>query len=222
MFRLRPACGCLGCGAVFDVPAGSGHLTIEWGPQGSGRRVPLHPPETLTIGRANDNDLCLRGPGVSRHHACIVWRDDGWLIEDLHSANGTYVDGQRVERGTLTHGSAVIIGDFALRVTLGRERPTGADAAMDALARESAELMTTSPTSGEGIGESPVSGQTDPREQTVVGVRSGLLHVRNSRPPERDQPTVSRREESQRRRLAILVILLSIVGGGLLWLLFRR
>ena len=52
--------------------------------------------ERLTIGRAPSNDLVLRHPRISTHHAVIERTTGGWRIGDLGSRNGTSVDGKRV------------------------------------------------------------------------------------------------------------------------------
>lgn len=50
---------------------------------------------TLTLGRRDDNDLCLRNDTfASRYHARLHWRSDGWVLEDLNSKNGTFVEEQ--------------------------------------------------------------------------------------------------------------------------------
>ncbi|MFO0973345.1 MAG: FHA domain-containing protein [Phycisphaerae bacterium] len=107
---------CKGCHHIFPVRAGAADLTIEWGAPLVGLRVPLAPPGSLTIGRADENDLVLPGPGVSRHHCRIAWAGDGWNVEDLGSGNGTFVDGQKVKTLRVENGATILVGDFALRV----------------------------------------------------------------------------------------------------------
>ncbi len=51
---------------------------------------------TLTIGRAQDNDIVLDDPQASRHHARVVRRGDQIIVEDLGSTNGTLVNGRRI------------------------------------------------------------------------------------------------------------------------------
>ncbi len=51
---------------------------------------------TLTIGRAPDNDIVLDDPQVSRHHAQVLRRGDQIVVEDLGSTNGTLVNGRRI------------------------------------------------------------------------------------------------------------------------------
>jgi hypothetical protein len=51
---------------------------------------------TLTMGRAPDNDVVLDDPQVSRHHARLMRRGDQIMVEDLGSTNGTLVNGRRI------------------------------------------------------------------------------------------------------------------------------
>lgn len=57
----------------------------------------------IVIGRAPDCDVCLSHPAVSRYHARLRRRRDGWLAEDLGSVDGTFVDGARLVRPTMLH-----------------------------------------------------------------------------------------------------------------------
>ena len=71
----------------------------------------------LKLGRQAGNDLLLTEGGVSRNHA-RVFEDGGTVfIEDLGSANGTFVDGERIAEPTpLTPQSEVVLGDYTLRL----------------------------------------------------------------------------------------------------------
>ncbi len=61
----------------------------------------------VVIGRARDADIVLQDPGVSRRHASIRPDADGdWMLEDLHSTRGTWLNGRRLEPG-----ESVAIGD---------------------------------------------------------------------------------------------------------------
>ena len=54
------------------------------------------PEELLTIGRSNDSGLVIRDDYTSTHHARLLLWADGWVIQDLDSTNGTFLDGIRV------------------------------------------------------------------------------------------------------------------------------
>jgi hypothetical protein len=66
----------------------------------------------VSIGRTGENDLVLPEQPVSRRHAAIQRVPEGWLLTDLGSTNGTYVDGRRIaEPHLLGPGERVTIGD---------------------------------------------------------------------------------------------------------------
>ncbi|HWQ32004.1 MAG TPA: SpoIIE family protein phosphatase [Blastocatellia bacterium] len=68
--------------------------------------------QRLTIGRSARNDLCLEDPFASRLHAEVRQRDDGIWVSDLGSANGTYLNGQRLTSpARLRNGDRIRIGE---------------------------------------------------------------------------------------------------------------
>ena len=83
----------------------------------SGRTFYLDEP-IVSIGRLVSNDICLVDLYVSRHHCVIRNEGDEYMIEDLNSANGTYVNDARVNAGSLKEGSLIEIGasQFLFRV----------------------------------------------------------------------------------------------------------
>ena len=75
----------------------------------SGQTFYLDEP-VVSIGRLGSNDVCLEDPFVSRHHCVIRNEGDEYLIEDLNSANGTYLNGERIKAGSLKEGCLIAIG----------------------------------------------------------------------------------------------------------------
>ena len=71
------------------------------------------------VGRAEDNDLVLTDIGVSRRHARILVQPGSVWIEDLGSGNGTYVQGKRILRHSLSHGDEVLVDPFTLAFEIG-------------------------------------------------------------------------------------------------------
>jgi pSer/pThr/pTyr-binding forkhead associated (FHA) protein len=67
-----------------------------------------------TVGRLPDNTVIIDNPAVSSHHACIVRDGDNYILEDLQSRNGTFVNGQRVSRQALQGGDVVLVGKHTL------------------------------------------------------------------------------------------------------------
>ncbi len=68
--------------------------------------------DALLIGRANDCDLLLDSPLVSRHHARLERSGPAHSLIDLGSTNGTYVNSQRIDRAELHAGDVVQIGPY--------------------------------------------------------------------------------------------------------------
>ena len=89
--------------------------------------VSTSPPRALDVGdnqnvlgRAHDSDIVLSVPEVSRHHALIVRRDNEVLLSDFESANGTKLNGTRLDRETvaIVPGDQISFGDaeFTFRI----------------------------------------------------------------------------------------------------------
>lgn len=75
-------------------------------------RPPVAVPEkgSLVLGRSRSCDLTLQTPDASRRHAEIVGVGDGWLLRDLGSTNGTYLNGERIEEHQISPGDRIEIG----------------------------------------------------------------------------------------------------------------
>lgn len=70
-----------------------------------GRTYPV--PGVTTIGRAPECTLRMDEPGLSRIHARLLPTDDGLLLEDLGSTNGSFLNGRRVLRGEARPGDEI-------------------------------------------------------------------------------------------------------------------
>ncbi len=76
---------------------------------------------TISVGRAESNDLILRHPSVSRHHARVtVLPGDITLLNDLGSLNGTFVNGTQIQEHGLSDQDRVGIGMYELKYETGR------------------------------------------------------------------------------------------------------
>ena len=84
-----------------------------------GSATPGKPAGSLTIGRANDNDVVIQDVLASRHHAFLVETAIGTEIRDAQSINGTFVNGVRVGSAVLNEGDVVTIGNVDLVYTDG-------------------------------------------------------------------------------------------------------
>jgi serine/threonine protein kinase len=85
--------------------------------QNSGKEVRLRKPITL-IGRARGCTLVLRASDVSKQHCQILIDRDTIAVEDLGSANGTFVNGKRIKQAHLHNGDELRIADHALKVRI--------------------------------------------------------------------------------------------------------
>jgi pSer/pThr/pTyr-binding forkhead associated (FHA) protein len=81
-----------------------------------GGEYPLGEGQEIVIGRSSELDMVLVEEMVSRKHARIALTDGVITIEDLGSTNGTFVNGEKVERGTLKEGDRVLVGTNILKV----------------------------------------------------------------------------------------------------------
>lgn len=74
--------------------------------------------DRITMGRRTDNHLVLDGDNISRQHISVERREGQYFICDLGSANGTYLNDQRIDSAPLKDGDRVRIGSFSLVVSL--------------------------------------------------------------------------------------------------------
>ncbi len=79
----------------------------------------------VTLGRAEDSDVVLFDETTSRHHTRVEPDEgDTWAAVDLGSANGTWMNGRRIERARLRHGDEIVMGSIHLRFLGGRADST--------------------------------------------------------------------------------------------------
>lgn len=79
-----------------------------------------------TLGRAPDNNIAIADGSVSSHHARIVRTAEGFILEDLQSRNGSFVNGEKVtDKRVLADGDLLRLGKIILTFNLAREAKTG-------------------------------------------------------------------------------------------------
>jgi hypothetical protein len=99
---------------------GVGLLVVRTGPDaGSSYRLD---DATTTIGRHPDSNVFLDDITVSRRHVTIERDPGGYMLRDVGSLNGTYVNRKRVDEARLRHGDEVQIGRYRLSFVVGGER----------------------------------------------------------------------------------------------------
>jgi pSer/pThr/pTyr-binding forkhead associated (FHA) protein len=86
-----------------------------------GGEFPLIEGQEIVIGRSSDLDMVLVEEMVSRRHARIVLEEGVISIEDLGSTNGTFVNGEKIQRGVLKENDRILIGTSILKVVTASE-----------------------------------------------------------------------------------------------------
>ncbi len=95
--------------AAASEPAELTRLVITSGPR-RGEELSLSQ-APISIGRASDSDLVISDDYTSTRHARLLNWDGRWMLQDLDSTNGTFVNGERVSQPTeLRRGVSVRIG----------------------------------------------------------------------------------------------------------------
>lgn len=120
----KPASGFLPAAAVAAAAASAqagGDATVYFSdsPPNATSVLQIARMDKLSIGRAADNDLILDSPGVSRHHAELIYTNGGQpMIQDLGSSNGTFINGEALREPRLLQSTDwVTIGGYLLRVS---------------------------------------------------------------------------------------------------------
>ena len=98
--------------ALDGLPAGHALLVVQRGPS-AGSRFLLDTDE-VTAGRHPDSDIFLDDVTVSRRHATFRRTADGYVVADVGSLNGTYVNRDRIDEILLSGGDEVQVGKYRL------------------------------------------------------------------------------------------------------------
>ncbi|CAN5738433.1 hypothetical protein BH20ACT11_BH20ACT11_03470 [soil metagenome] len=81
-----------------------------------------------TVGRAEDNDIVIPDPNISRRHARLERHDSGFAVEDLGSTNGTLLDGAPIGRERIDDGDEITFGHTPTTFNVRRSQPRGRQA----------------------------------------------------------------------------------------------
>ncbi|MFE5410335.1 FHA domain-containing protein [Microbacterium sp. NPDC056569] len=98
--------------AIDALPSGAALLLVRSGPTAGARY--LLDADVTSVGRHPEADIFFDDVTVSRRHAEINRSGTSFELVDQRSLNGTYVNGERVDRAALTNGAEVRIGKFRL------------------------------------------------------------------------------------------------------------
>ena len=97
--------------------------------------------ETMTIGRRADNDIHIDNLAVSGKHAKVLTILNDSFIEDLESTNGTFINGQKINRHALQNGETIAIGKHELKYINGASDTAKDDFDKTLIIRPDAEGM---------------------------------------------------------------------------------
>jgi DNA-binding NtrC family response regulator len=157
-----------------DEPANPGIVLLLHHRDGV-KALALEKDVPVVVGRAWPADAVVRDLKLSRRHARITLDDEGVLLEDLGSTNGTFLNGERIERARLGPGDEAKVGSVALSAQLLSSREALAAHSAEGYDRFSARLE-----------EEVVRARTFGRPLAVLLVRGlaaeGPLHVRQLLP----------------------------------------
>ena len=98
--------------AIEALPTRAALFIVRSGPTAGARY--LLDTDVTTVGRHPEADIFFDDVTVSRRHAEITRTETSFELVDQRSLNGTYVNGERVDRSSLVNGSEVRIGKFRL------------------------------------------------------------------------------------------------------------
>lgn len=94
-----------------------------------GGTYPLEGRGPWSVGRSEESDIVVSDPNVSRRHARLIRSDNGFVVEDLGSTNGTLLDGSPIERERIESGDELTFGGINARFVRrsSGEEPSGPD-----------------------------------------------------------------------------------------------
>jgi DNA-binding NtrC family response regulator len=104
----------------YPIYVRRGKLVVLSGPD-KGEAFVLDRPE-LTIGSKEDNSVILSDPTVSRTHAVLLETGGRYVIKDLNSTNGTYLDGVLVKEAVLEFGRTMTLGETEMKLVPFQEK----------------------------------------------------------------------------------------------------
>jgi pSer/pThr/pTyr-binding forkhead associated (FHA) protein len=131
--------------------------------------------QAVTIGRLPDNDIVVDNAAVSGRHAKVYKQGDKYILEDLQSTNGTFINGQRVGTQVLKDGETITIGKHTIVFDrAGGEAPAEPALKTDFLPELGGTMMLDTERQ-----RSLLAGVAEPKSKTAKGaaIRVGTLTV---------------------------------------------
>ena len=124
--------------------------------------------ERSILGRSADCQIFINDLSVSREHACVVRTEDGFVVEDMGSGNGTYVNDTRVIHHQLRGGDILKIGDIQLRYLAKDQEPQRWVSMATVVAEQEEELI-------HGGAATPLGPFELPKDLSLDSMRDHLL-----------------------------------------------
>ncbi|RLB65831.1 MAG: hypothetical protein DRI90_00925, partial [Deltaproteobacteria bacterium] len=138
-------------------------ISIVISEKGGAERREGYDQNEVTIGRVKGNDVLLPKGNVSKRHARLIMRDGRYIVTDLKSTNGTYVNHRRITHATLVReGDRIYIGDFVLRI---ESDPSGDNS----VAPVSPSFLTPDSSTSQSAFGRPSSGASPPLSAQPMG-----------------------------------------------------
>lgn len=165
-------------------------FTIVISEKGGAERREAFDRNEISVGRVQGNDLMLPKGNVSKHHARLLFRDGRFIVTDLKSTNGTYVNGRKISQATIVReGDKIYVGDFVLRLEsaagdLARNGEAGPAAQPSGAGLDAAAAPAPAPSSpGEPASSSLPASAPGSRASEAPGVQN-LSHYPLERDPD--------------------------------------
>jgi len=155
--------------------------------------------DQMTIGRDSSNEITINDAEVSRRHARLTFQGGKYVLEDLGSTNGTFVNGQRLAGPRVLKAGEVV--SFGEQIVLVFEASTFDPAATVASPRAAAAIPSVS----RPVSQPPPAPTTDYAGSVPAG------------PPPMSGPPAAKKTAMTPIIIGVAVLLLVCVCGGLLW-----
>ncbi|MFH1755786.1 MAG: FHA domain-containing protein [Candidatus Latescibacterota bacterium] len=81
----------------------------------SGKKIPLLP-MTMTIGREHDNNIELKDEDVARYHARVIYKQNRFVLEDLNSSTGTWLNNKKINQAALKNNDKLRFGKTEMTI----------------------------------------------------------------------------------------------------------
>lgn len=127
---------------------------------------------SIGVGRKADNDVVIDNPAISGHHCKISLQGGTYVVEDLDSTNGTFVNEKKIKKSGLHHNDVVGVAKHTL-VFIEDAPPPPPPAAAEEAAKPDATMVITPAKQAELVAASAAAAKTDNQKIAYVRVLKG-------------------------------------------------